>query len=659
MSPRCFPPVARTDVILSRVTVDSGAEARDGSAQSRSRDGGEDGGLDRHSLIPSSVLELPRDWIPNAILSGDLFAGGDVPRDVTIDAQHDGYWLLAEGGAVRLTNFTAEIVEDVTHDSGELGGTPRRSYTLRATVVGEEPKTFTLTDDEFMKMKWVTAQLGARAIIFHGPGKSPAAVRTAIQENSRRIERRTVYGHLGWRQVAGRSVYLHSEGGIGPDGDEPDILVEPPAGMVRFVLPEVSSESVYTDVATSLDFIEVAPDAITLPLFAAVWRSILGETDFSIHICGRSGNRKTQLAALVQQHFGAGFDDKHLPASFHDTSHALVEKTHLAKDVVLVVDDYVPQAPGEAGRGMREAAQRLFRALGNRAGRARLGGSRLQAASPPRCLLVTTGEDLPDGPSIRGRVLFIRMPEDAVRLNALTASQEAAREGYFAAALAHFARWLSSRYEWRHHQLPEQIESRRLEFRAFRAHSRTPDILANLDIGMELFLEFAREVNVVTEARANELRQRLRATFGPLADVQRSILAEADPPARFLPLLATAIRSGAAHVATPAGSAPSNPEGLGWCMSDRGLLPQGERIGWVDGGSLYLNFDVAFPLAQRKAVDAGVPLRVSPVVLKKKMQEQGLLLSTEPDRGTLTVRRVVEEQRRDVLHVSSAQIAEA
>jgi hypothetical protein len=580
-----------------------------------------------------------------------------VPRVLIPVVRPDGYYLRSDDGEMRLTNFTAEITEDIVHDAGSNDESPKRSFTLSASLEGGDPKIFTVSQDDFVKMRWVTPHLGPRAIIESGHGRTPTRVRAIIQDNSRAISEQTIYNHLGWQEINGEWVFLHAGGGIGRGGDVEDVEVQPPVGMNGVVLPDVFTYSAVADVGCSLDFIEVAPDLVTLPLYAAIWRSILGETDFSIHICGKSGNRKTQLACLMQQHFGPGFSDKHLAASFFDTPNALVEKAHLAKDLILVVDDYVPNSPGQAGRGMREAAQRLFRSLGNRAGRSRLHGAQLRRPTAPRCLLVTTGEDLPDGPSIRGRVLFIRVQEDAIRLNELTASQEAARVGYFASAVARFIQWLAPRYHGLVTGLQDRIEARRADMRQFQAHQRTPDIFANLDIGMELFLEFAVEVGAVTSPKAGELRERLRATFPALAEMQRSIVVEADPPARFLPLLAAAIRSGTAHVAGLRGDAPPHAEAMGWTGDPGSPTPCGERVGWVDGRDLYLDFEVAFGVARRKAEESGVPLAIRPVTLKKRLDDQGILVSRDKPHETLTIRKMIEGRSRSVLHVKASSMS--
>ena len=63
-------------------------------------------------------------------------------------------------------------------------------------------------------------------------------MRVAIQLLSRDAPRRTVYTHTGWRQDAGRWVYLHAAGAIGPDGPVAGVEVDLPNALRHYVLPE-------------------------------------------------------------------------------------------------------------------------------------------------------------------------------------------------------------------------------------------------------------------------------------------------------------------------------------------------------------------------------------------------------------------------------------
>ena len=98
-------------------------------------------------------------------------------------------------------------------------------------------------------------------------------------------------------------------------------------------------------VRASLALLNLGPDTITAPVLGAVYRAPLAEpspVDFALHLTGPTGAFKTELAALAQAHFGAAFHGRRLPASWADTANMLEKKSFLAKDAVLVVDDFAP-----------------------------------------------------------------------------------------------------------------------------------------------------------------------------------------------------------------------------------------------------------------------------------------------------------------------------
>ena len=145
-----------------------------------------------------------------------------------------------------------------------------------------------------------------------------------------------------------------------------------------------------------MHLLSLAPDRISLPLLAGVYRAALGGVDFSIFLVGSTGVFKTALAALCQQHFGSTMDAHHLPSSFASTPAALEAPAFYAKDALLVVDDFAPTGRyGDAE--LKNVAERLFRAVGNRQGRSR-NNSRSNTPKAPRALVLATGEEVPQGP---------------------------------------------------------------------------------------------------------------------------------------------------------------------------------------------------------------------------------------------------------------------
>ena len=116
----------------------------------------------------------------------------------------------------------------------------------------------------------------------------------------------------------------------------------------------------------------------------------------------------------------------------------LCELAFEAKDHLLVVDDYVPGT----GSGDEATMDRLFRGATNVAGRTRMRGSSYH----PRCLVLSTGESLPERLSLVARTVVLRL-RDEVNWERLTVAQERAREGIPARFLAGLIEWLAPRRE--------------------------------------------------------------------------------------------------------------------------------------------------------------------------------------------------------------------
>jgi hypothetical protein len=219
----------------------------------------------------------------------------------------------------RLTNFSARIVADIAEDDGvEV----KRNYEIEAEL-GGDTKRFMVPAAQFAAMTWPAEHLGARAIVSPGIGLRDHA-RAAIQELSgRQIKDRRIFAHSGWRNHDGSHVYLHREGAIGPRGVVSGVEVQLPDNLQPMQLPPPpAGERLKASIRASLEILNIGPPSICFPLYAAVWRSVLGTTDFSIFVSGQTGVGKTAVAALLEQHFGAGFHARNLPGSWSSTGNA-------------------------------------------------------------------------------------------------------------------------------------------------------------------------------------------------------------------------------------------------------------------------------------------------------------------------------------------------
>jgi hypothetical protein len=586
----------------------------------------------------------------------------------------------AESGKVEyvpLCNFAARIEEEVVHDDGAersrffaIAGTHKDGHDLPRCEVPVE---------KFTKMEWPVVEWGACATIYAGRNVKDA-VRAAIQLLSDSVETRTVYTHTGWREIGGVWHYLHGGGAIGPDGAVPGVPVVLHSSLSRYVLPEPPiGEQLHTAVRASLNMLDVGPAFITYPLLASAYRAALGAVDYGIHMVGRTGSYKSAVAALAQQHFGAMMDGLNLPANWTSTANAIEMLAFSAKDAILTIDDFNPTGTITAVAQMHQAAERVFRAQGNRGGRLRLNcNAELREGKPPRGLILSTGEDTPRGESLRARFLALDVapgdlgpkppaPGQPPPPNPkLTACQKAADAGLYAQAMSGFVRWLAPRYaEVRARLKDEHAELRSRATTA--AHARTPSMVADITLGLRYMLRYAMEVGAVTKEEHDEHADLGTRGIADAASRQRAALHDANPVDKFLALLASAIASGRAHIADRQGGEPGRARTWGWAERTMGVgnnqrtewIPGGRCVGWLAGTDLFLEPEAAYAEVQRLAGEQGESFTVTSRALFKRLDERGLLVTKDVERERLTVRKQVQGATRPVLHLRVESVLEA
>ena len=277
-----------------------------------------------------------------------------------------------------------------------------------------------------------------------------------------------------------------------------------------------------------------------MPLLAAVYLAPLSsilEPDFTLWIHGRTGSLKSEIAALAQRHFGT-FTRKSLPCTWTGTESAIEHRLFSLKDVLVVVDDFAPQADARAAAEQARKAERILRGIGNRSGRSRMRPDLTgRPDRPPRGLPVSTGELLPTGASLNARTIPVEIDRAALDLGTITALQENGHR--LAHAMRGFIEWLAPRIPTLETSLPDTRAERRRHFEMEGAHLRQPEALANLYVGLDLFLGFAEEVGAMDGARAGSCETRALSTFGGMAGRLLARHVEADPAERFVDALGT------------------------------------------------------------------------------------------------------------------------
>lgn len=624
-----------------------------------------------------------------------------------------GLQMRANDGATRLTNFKAKIITETVIDDGV---SQQRQYEIEATVMGET-MTARIPASEFASLAWVHTHLGARAVILPGPGMRDAT-RAAIQAYSMGRRLRRAYGHTGWRLLEDDAwAYLHAGGAViaealldpaemvtaptiiahttttpsvavaPPDPaivtatndstpapakrveaqkPEPRVIVELPGQLARFELPEPPvGDARRAAIHAVLRMIRLLP-RVMFPLIAFAHRAVLSPVDFAIWLMGPTGAFKSEIATLVMQMLGRRWDRRSLPLSWTATPTAIETLLFMAKDAFLIIDDFAPRGSAMERDRLHALGERILRSLGNGSTRSRGnadGGLRVD--HPPRASVVITGEERPRGQSAQARCLIVELTHGEITSAELSRRQAEGSSGLYSQAMAGYILRIGQRLVAGN---PPRVVERARELRALATsgemHRRTPGVAADLGVGLEEFLAYALESGAITATDRDALWAEGWGHIGVAAASQADHHAEEEPAQAFLRLLGSAVATGRAHLTSTSGDEPADSRRWGWRPMQVGesenMRPGGDQIGWIElgGAKVYLEPDASYRVAQNYASDHG--LAVSAATLRKRLHERGLLASTETRGGKvhLLVRRTLQGQRREVLHVKWPEVTD-
>lgn len=573
------------------------------------------------------LLSVAAEWKPHPVvtaLSGDserANGGGDGTEIYRLE-NNRFFWARPsrDPGAVPvvvpLSNFSAEIVEEVRLDDG---AEVSRVFVLRGRLHGGTDLTEArVAAAEFSGLSWVTREWGARAVITAGMGMKDR-LREAIQIHSQPACR-TVYRHSGWRTVNGQWAYLFHDGAVGASG----VSVELDAPLDRFVLP-ARVEDITDAVQISLSLLECGPPEVMFTLLGATYLAPVASLirpDFALWLFGTTGNLKSELAAFAQGHFGL-FDRKSLPASWISTATSLEGRTFTLKDAICVIDDYAPQSDVRAQRELESRAHQVLRGVGNRSGRGRARADlTLRPDRPPRGIVLGTGEDVPPGSSLVARLVVIEVDRSLLDLKRITKLQgQVARLPH---AMRGYIEWLGPQMNGLEHSLIAAHQLARAHLQQRGAHLRQPEALAHLYVGVDLLLQFAVEVGAINAEQADGHRASAHKALLGIGERQADHLRETDPGERFVHILRTLLTQGRIRFA-------ERHERLDQPSETTLPPPGGEPIGWQDGAHFYVLPDAARRRVVAFLREAGESWPHSAQALNKALVRRGFVV-LGPDR---------------------------
>jgi hypothetical protein len=308
----------------------------------------------------------------------------------------------------------------------------------------------------------------------------------------------------------------------------------------------------------------------------------------------------------------------------------------------------------------QKTADQIIRGQGNQAGRARLTDQAgLQQTMFPRGLVLSTGEDTPEGHSVRGRMLITELSPGDISKPKLSDAQT--KRSLYGEAMVAYLKWLAKDRIEIYQRVIENAREIRDQYLDV-GHSRTPDMLGQLISGVGTFLEFAVESEHLDIGAANRIFEAASAAIVEAGEQQCHYLTAADPAETFVTVLRGAIQSNQVHFRTRDGGVPRKPTSLGWTeQAASGDIPtyraNGVKIGWIawESDEMFLDQNIAYDFIKKHSRGT---ITLTKQTLYRRLREAGVLKKYEVNRGRSTIRTTCEGASKQVLVLSISEILE-
>ena len=524
----------------------------------------------------------------------------------------------------KLANFTPYIKSELTIDDG---ATETKVLRLAGQHVnGEALPEIEVSGKDFPSFNWLFENVKEH-------------VRYSIQSTSENAEQQFIYQQTGWKKIGNAWHYLlpgDSKFNVSLKGK-----LESYCGEQTFSKSDL--ETVYSMTKTLL-----APKEIIYILLAFTFLAPLIEflrqaqcmPKFVLNIIGRTGTRKSTLAALFLCFFGI-FNAGNLPMSFRDTSNSIIQNAFALKDVLTCIDDFHPCGRDDE-RKLTGTMQALVRSYGDRTGRGRLRkDSSAMESRPPLGNAIVTSEFPPDiGESGTARYFLLELKDGDVNLNILSLFQKHAEQGVFRRVMFGYTEWIRKKFLQEDKIEKEFVKTLKESFAAYRSdfiqtgiscHGRVPEMAAELRIGMKMLLWFLEDNKVIAESAAKNLDNELKQILYRLAQRQSENIKSDKPSVVFVKKLYALIESGAVSVTHKNLSIGEDP------------YPR-NFIGFEDEHYLYLNKDIAYRHVKVLCNEQGEIFSLTSKALLKTLAEDGLI-KTSQGSNTVSVRYAGKNSR--------------
>ena len=529
---------------------------------------------------------------------------------------------------VKLADFVPVLTAEVTYDDGTE---QKKLFCISAVhKSGVVMSEVTVSAEEMQSMKWMLnrwGKLGSAQPKYNVLSKICHAIMSTLKE----IRFETVYQQTGWKKINGEYVFLMPK-------MQNNFTVELQGKLKNYSFTSCLPHDVnFLSAMLENSFV---PQRVMLPMLALTFLCPLNhflkiggyEPKFVTALIGRTGSRKSTLAALFLSFFGK-FNSVELPMSFHDTANSILANIYYLKDVLTCIDDFHPSGMFNE-QSMKETAQNISRYYGDRIGRARLNTkAELMPNKPPTGNALITAEYVPElSVSGNARYFNIELNENDIVLDKLSEYQKLASAGVLSGIMQMYTEWIKKSFLNDEDKFVSLLADlfvkqrsnylRRLSESGIHFHNRTPDMLAHLKIGFVFLLKF---LYAYQQFGDNEMGT-LNVVFDEI--ILKSVTENSDiqdsesPVFKFCEKLRSLLDSGRCYTET------------------KGITGEPRRnncIGLQDNHYYYLFADAVHSEIRKLCSEQGEHFSVSKNELLRQLRKDGILIS-RTNRNTISVR---------------------
>lgn len=434
-------------------------------------------------------------------------------------------------GPIAISNFLPIIDEQIIYSNGKDVTT---EYLVHGYLLDtkKELSKIRLTKKELESFNFVlNSDWKIDAIICAGGGNKDKLREVAqiVSKNFMKVTK--IFSHTGFIRDNGKLNYLYHNGII---GESENIRVDLSNDKLQQYCFTQNEFDIKESLQTSYSIMKLANPKIAISLMSITYlaplTSLLASkginADLILWVEGKTGTRKSSLAAIMQSHFG-DFDRNSFPCSFRDTLNSIEKKAFITKDTLNVIDDFNPESYSSTKQNI---AEKIFAMYGDRAGRDRMSqdGKTLRSPYVARGQCIVTAESFPNVAESRlARCLVVDIKPNDIDLQKLSFLQT--NKEKLAYSMQQYIKWVITNEDKVLTKAVEMKNKLNIENQDNSVHGRVNESVNVLYIGMAIYLDFLQDNQVITKEMAESTLSLTLTTLNGVAKEQMQDVETSNP----------------------------------------------------------------------------------------------------------------------------------